>query len=175
MRSISIAIEPATLQHCREIAEVHVLSWQQAYAELISAEYLASLSVERREAVWREVVVSGAQHLLVAMVEGRVAGFVAFGPSRDKDAQPRSAEVWALYLVPSQWSRGTGRALWLAALERIRAQACVSVSLWVLAGNQRARRFYAAAGCVADPASVREFSLGNERVSELRYILPLVT
>lgn len=166
-------IEPAALAHCREIAEVHVLSWQQAYAGLISADYLAALSVDGREIAWREAVVKGAPQLLVAIADGRVAGFVAFGPSRDKDAAPGVAEVWALYLAPSCWSQGTGCALWLAALERIRAEACSSVSLWVLAGNERARRFYAAAGFEPEPASMREFTIGGARVSELRYVLPL--
>lgn len=167
-------IEPAALAHCREIAEVHVLSWQQAYAGLISAEYLAALSVDGRETAWREAVVKGAPQLLVAMADGRVAGFVAFGPSRDKDAAPGTAEVWALYLAPACWSQGTGRALWLAALERMRAETCTSVSLWVLAGNERARRFYAAAGFTPDPAAAREFTIGGARVSELRYVLALM-
>jgi GNAT superfamily N-acetyltransferase len=166
-------IEPAALGHCREIAEVQVLSWRQAYAELLSAECLESLSIGRRETLWREAVVNGAPQLLVALVDDRVAGFIAFGASRDKDAQARSAEIWALYLAPSRWSQGNGRALWLAALQRIRAQACTSVSLWVLAGNARARRFYAAAGFVPEPDSVRELSLGGARVSELRYVLAL--
>jgi ribosomal protein S18 acetylase RimI-like enzyme len=166
-------IEPAVLAHCREVAEVHVLSWQQAYAGLLSAEYLSALSVDGREVAWREAVVKGAPRLLVAMAGGRVAGFVAFGSSRDKDAAPGAAEVWALYLAPSCWSQGIGRALWLAALEHIRTQACSSVSLWVLAGNERARRFYAAAGFAPDPSSMREFTIGGARVSELRYVLPL--
>jgi ribosomal protein S18 acetylase RimI-like enzyme len=167
-------IEPAALAHCREIAEVHVLSWQQAYTGLLAAEYLSALSVDGREAAWREAVVKGMPKLLVAMADGRVAGFVAFGPSRDKDAAPGAAEVWALYLAPSCWSQGIGRTLWLAALEHIRTQACSSVSLWVLAGNERARRFYAAAGFAPEPASMREFAIGGARVSELRYVLGLM-
>jgi ribosomal protein S18 acetylase RimI-like enzyme len=166
-------IEPAVLAHCREIAEVHVLSWQQAYAGLLSTEYLSALSVDGRETAWREAVVKGVPQLRVAMIDDRVAGFVAFGSSRDKDAAPGAAEVWALYLAPACWSQGTGRALWLAALERMRAEACSSVSLWVLAGNERARRFYAAAGFAPEPASMREFAIGGARVSELRYVLPL--
>lgn len=166
-------IERATLAHCREIAEVHVLSWRQAYAGLIAADYLAALSVDGREAAWREVVAKGAPQLLVAVADGRVAGFVAFGPSRDKGAAPGTAEIWALYLAPSCWSQGTGRALWLAALERMREAACSAVSLWVLAGNERARRFYAAAGFAPDLASEREFAIGGARVAELRYVREL--
>ncbi|MBT2323293.1 GNAT family N-acetyltransferase [Variovorax paradoxus] len=166
-------IEAAAPAHCRAIAEVHVLSWQQAYAGLFSAEHLAGLSVDRREAVWREALVNGTPQLLVALVEGRVVGFIAFGPSRDEGAAPDCAEVWALYLAPACWSQGTGRALWLAALQRIRAQACSSVSLWVLAGNARARRFYEAAGFAPDAGSMRELTIGSARVGELRYVLAL--
>ncbi|RZL95123.1 MAG: GNAT family N-acetyltransferase [Variovorax sp.] len=162
-------IEPATLAHCREIAEVHVLSWQRAYEDILSAEYLSSLSVDRREIRWREAIADGAPQLLVAIANDRVAGFIAFGHSRDKDAQPRSAEIWAIYLSPDHWSQGSGRALWLAARQQLFAQGFASITLWVLAGNERARRFYAAAGFAPEPASAREFMIGGARLSELRY------
>lgn len=35
-------IEPAVLEDALAIAEIHVLAWQAAYADILSADYLAS-------------------------------------------------------------------------------------------------------------------------------------
>lgn len=163
-------VEPATPEDCRAIAGVHVHAWQHAYKDMLPAEYLASLSVDKREAMWRVALAKGMPQLLVARVEAEVAGFIAFGPSRDKGAQPQCSEIWSLYLAPPFWSRGVGRMLWLAALDRIHAQDFKTVSLWVLAGNTRATRFYAAAGFKPEPASAQEFSLGGATLQEVRYL-----
>jgi ribosomal protein S18 acetylase RimI-like enzyme len=163
-------IEPARADDARAIAEVHVLSWQHAYRDLMPADYLASLAVERRELTWRASLADGQPQLLVARQHEQVVGFVAFGPCRDEGSQPHCAEVWAIYLAPTAWSQGTGRRLWHAALERLVAQGYRTVSLWVLAGNERAIGFYAALGFRPDPATARTFTLGGVPLREVRQV-----
>ncbi|MDW5441484.1 GNAT family N-acetyltransferase [Polaromonas sp. SM01] len=162
-------IEQATPEDCRAIAEVHVLSWQHAYKDILPAEYLDALSITSREAMWRESFFSGQPQLLVAKDNGTVVGFVAFGPSRDEGAQPLCAEVWAIYLTPSIWSQGAGRLLWLTAWERLLAQGFKIVSLWVIVGNERAIRFYSAAGFKPATHSTKAFTLGGVSLQEIRY------
>ena len=48
---------------------------------------------------------------------------------------------------------GTGRTLLAAALDQLRAAGFDGATLWVLSINERARRFYEAAGWVADAES----------------------
>src|SRR5712691_2679399 len=72
-------ITPATLEDARQVAEIHVTTWQSAYQGILPAEYLASLSVEKHEAMWRESTVKGVPELFVAKVEGGMVGWVAFG------------------------------------------------------------------------------------------------
>lgn len=90
-----------------------------------------------------------------------VVGFVSFGPCRDETAPLDRGEVWAIYVAPSAWSKGAGQALWRAASERLRALGFRSVSLWVIAGNERARRFYCAAGFSVEVGSEKEFEIGG--------------
>jgi len=163
-------IEAAALEDCRAVAEVHVASWQQAYAGVVPSEYLAGLSVAAREASWQEAARTGSPSVLVARSEGKVIGFVAYGPSRDQDAPANCAEVWALYVLSSSWSAGVGRSLWLAALERLRLVGASRVTMWVLSENERGRRFYTAAGFVPEPASEKEFALGGARLKEIRLV-----
>ena len=163
-------IESATAEDCRAVAEVHVESWQHAYKAFLPEQYLASLSVADREAGWRRMVERFPSHLLLARSAGQVAGFVAFGASRDEGAPPGRAEVFAIYVKPAFWSAGAGRQLCVAALQQLRTEGYESVSLWVIAGNERAIKFYERAGFVAEPESRKQFELGGVTLEEVRYV-----
>jgi 2-amino-4-hydroxy-6-hydroxymethyldihydropteridine diphosphokinase len=164
-----IAITSAKLEDARAIAQTHVLSWQHAYAELMPKEFLASLSVEKREDMWRDAIVKGTPELLLAKSDGVVSGFVSFGPSRDPDALPQTAELMAIYLAPSACAQGIGRALWLACQSRIETLGFKRVTLWVLLENFRAIKFYQAAGFRAEAACVKSFELGGTTLQEMRF------
>jgi ribosomal protein S18 acetylase RimI-like enzyme len=163
-------LDSATPDDCRAIAEVHVESWQCAYKGILPEEYLASLSVAEREAMWRRIVERQPAHLVLARSVNRVLGFVAFGPSRDEGAPAGRAEIWAIYVKPASWSTGVGRRLWLEALRRILVEGYSSISLWVLVGNARAARFYERAGFAAELESRKSFEIGGTTLAELRYI-----
>lgn len=163
----------ATPDDCRAVAELHVASWRTAYAGILPADFLATLSVEKREASWRHVLAEARSELLLARRGDDVLGFASFGPSRDQDAPVARGEVWAIYVRPDAWSAGVGRQLLDATRERLVAAGHDSVSLWVLAGNARAIRFYAAAGFAVEPGSEKEFELGGARVREVRMLARL--
>jgi ribosomal protein S18 acetylase RimI-like enzyme len=167
-------IELATLEDCRSVAEAHVESWRRAYKGILPEQYLASLSVAERESMWRGMVERQPSQLLVARIAGQIAGFVAFGASRDEGAPADCAEVWAIYVRPDFWSVGAVRHLWLAARRQIIAEGYKTVSLWVIAGNQRAIRFYESAGFVAEPESRKQFEIGGALLEEVRYVLRLM-
>ena len=164
-------IEPALPADARRVARIHVHAWQAAYVGIVPDEYLASLSADKRETMWREVIDQSRPELLVARVDGDVAGWVSFEASRDKNASQGCGEIWALYVDPAHWSGGVGRALLQRARERLTERGFHSISLWVLAANARAIRFYEAAGFTLDAGSAREFELGGRPVQELRYTL----
>lgn len=160
----------ATSQDCRSIAELHVEAWQHAYHGILPEQFLASLSVSEREAMWCRMVERQPSQLLVACVADEVFGFVAFGASRDEDAPASQGEIWAIYVKPASWSEGVGRRLWLQAQQRLVAEEYKSVSLWVIAGNKRAVRFYERAGFVVEPQSRKSLEISGTTVEELRYV-----
>lgn len=162
-------IVSATLEDAHAIAQVHVLAWRAAYEGIVPAEYLAAQSVAKREAVWRESITKGTPEVLVAKIEGQLVGWIAFGRSRDEDAAPQAAEIWAMYVDPSHWSHGVGRLLWIHARERLVEQGYKSISVWVLAENARGIKFYRAAGFAADPSGRKEVMIAGKSLQELRY------
>jgi ribosomal protein S18 acetylase RimI-like enzyme len=163
-------VRAASSDDCRAVAEVHVASWQAAYAGILDSAFLAGLSIDRREDSWRQILSAGESELLLGFAGSSLAGFASFGPSRDPDAPAARAELWALYVHPRSWSTGAGRELWQAAHARLQSQGFSSVSLWVLKRNIRAIRFYAAAGFTAEAGSEKEFELGATKVREVRMV-----
>lgn len=140
------SIRPANVEDAREIAEVDVRTWQAAYPGIVPAEYLASLSIEKYEAMWHECIVNATPQLLVATERGRIVGWIAFGPSRDPGAAADVAEIWAIYVDAAHWGRGAGRSLWLRAQRMMRDQGYASVGLWAFPENVRAGGFYRGLG-----------------------------
>lgn len=159
-------IEPAILEDARAIAEINVLGWRTAYESFVPAEYLATLSIEQREAHWREVIAAGAPEVLVAREEGGVCGWVAFGDCRDEED---AGEIHAIYVMPSHWSRGVGRALLSSARERLRQLEYRKIILWVFAENARAIRFYRAASFAPDLSSTKEVMFWGKPLKEYRF------
>jgi ribosomal protein S18 acetylase RimI-like enzyme len=155
------------------IARMQVRSWQAAYEGILPADYLATLTVEKREVMWREFISRGSPELLVTKDEESIVGFVAFGPCRDENAAADRAEIWAIYVAPSHWSQGVGSQLCHRTRERLGEQGYCSVSLWVLTDNTRAIQFYTRVGFVADEESTKEVIVGGKALKEIRYVAEL--
>lgn len=164
----------AALEDARAVARIHVTAWQEAYKEILSAEYLAGLSIDKRQCYWSEVIPKGNPEISIAKVDESVVGWVAFGKCRDADAPSTAGEIWAIYVAPDFWSTGAGRALWFQARQKLAAVGYRTVSLWVLADNARAIDFYRKAGFTAEPGSAKEFELGGLTLKEVRYVANLM-
>jgi ribosomal protein S18 acetylase RimI-like enzyme len=160
----------ATAEDARSVAQIHVDAWRAAYAEIFPADYLATLSVDRREAEWRRTIAAAKPELLVAKVDGAVHGWISFGASRDEGASSTDGELWALYAAPGRWSTGVGKALWLRARDLLIERGFESCSLWVFPQNARAIRFYEAAGFTLDASSEKTFDLAGDKHREVRYV-----
>lgn len=166
-----VTIRAATPEDATRIAQVHVASWQSAYAELLPADYLAGLDPQVRARRWESVLGNAedtgtAGHVLVAEQGGRTLGFASFGLSADEDADPGTHELYAMYLEPRAWGKGVARELMRTVLGTVPPGAVMT--LWVLAGNERAKHFYRRHGFQPDGIE-RIDEIGGVPVTELRY------
>jgi GNAT superfamily N-acetyltransferase len=100
----------------------------------------------------------------VAVVEEEIVGFATVGASYSEEGP---GELYAIYVDPSSWGTGAGRALIERAEASLRESGFPSALLWVLAGNERAERFYRSAGWEHDGEKEDDFQ--GARVTELRY------
>ena len=145
-------IRPAAPADARAIARIHVDGWREGYRGLMPAAVLAALSVDERERQWNEWLGPGAESsTTVAEAGDRIGGFcTVITPARESDPADRIAEITALYVAPSEWRTGAGRALLAATLDRLRTAAWRTAFLHVLEGNARAFAFYERFGFTLD-------------------------
>lgn len=148
---------------------MHVRSWRIGHRGLYPQDVLDAVSVEEREPVWRDTlaVPSPGRIVLVAERAGSIVGFASGGPARERSNEA-TAEVYELFVDPEVLGTGTGHALFRATLNQLERAGFDAVTIWVVEGNELARRFYEREGLVADGMSKRA-KLRDAEVTEIRY------
>jgi L-amino acid N-acyltransferase YncA len=161
-------IRMAQLADAVAIATVHVDSWRTTYAGILPDDYLANLSYERRERLWRDTLStpSGTEFVYVAEDAGRnVIGFAAGGAERSGDAI-YTGELYAIYLLDRHQRQGIGRRLTVAVVNRLLHKGFSSMLVWVFAANP-SRAFYEALG--GQQVYEKSLTIGGVQLVEVAY------
>lgn len=140
-------VRTATTADIPDISRIYARSWKAAYRGMVPQPYLDRLP----DGHWVEAFTgwfSEGLYEALLICDGQIpVGCAAFGPSRDEKCPgPQWAEIQSLYLLPEYIDRGYGKALFGAVLSALETAGFEAAYLWVLRENERARRFYAAAG-----------------------------
>ena len=161
-------IRQATMADVAAIARVHVESWRTTYKGLLPDDYLANLTYEQREPLWREILSKPVGHSLVYVAEdnaGNIVGFASGGPERSGDPV-YTGEVYAIYLLESWQGQGIGRQLTITLVRQLIQRGFTSLLIWVLADNP-SRRFYEALG--GQPVRERLEMTGGVELMDVAY------
>jgi ribosomal protein S18 acetylase RimI-like enzyme len=137
------------------VGMVQAAVWRAAYSDLLPQEVVDQFEPASFASVWRSSLKNppSPRHvLLVACAGEQVVGFAAVGPSSDRDADETSGEVLALGVHPDAQRSGHGSRLLNAAVDTLRGRGFTSMSVWLLARDEGARAFLAAAGLAPDGA-----------------------
>jgi ribosomal protein S18 acetylase RimI-like enzyme len=171
----SVTLRVAQLEDARQIAEVHVATWQAAYRGILPDSTLDEVSVEARTELWQErLSQKGDATTLVLLVDGKIVGWIGLGPARDLDCDPvRTQQVYGLYLLADYWGQGHGKRLYGTGEDRMRQSGATEAILWVLRDNVRARRFYEGQGFSLDETRSEQAYQGDPSMIEVRYRKPL--
>lgn len=158
------------------MAAIRVRAWQAAYRELLPAAYLSGLDPAAIAESWEPLLdMPDRARLLVAELPGTgVVGFTNVGPYRlpGGTLDGTYGEIRSCYVDPDTWRHGAGRALVRASVELLQGSGPRPVRLWVVAENDRARRFYERLGFVADGAH-DTYDAGGTALRTVRYLLPV--
>lgn len=164
-------IRPARPADAPAIARLDVETWRTTYAGVLSVNYLAGLSMRRREFAWRTAILHEPRDMRVAVDDtDAIRGFGSCGPSRGERHFP--GEVFTLYVAPDWQNRGIGRRLLIALFRRLAASGLDAAILWVLRDNP-SRFFYERLG--GRQVSHKTLPVGGSRVEALAYGWPDLT
>jgi GNAT superfamily N-acetyltransferase len=149
-----VTIRDAGLEDWEALARVRALSWRSAYDGLLPPETIAAATGPDGAARQRAFIAEDpARRALLAEDAGEAVGMAVHGPDREDRGD---AELYVLYVIPRAWSRGVGRRLMDRVVEDVRTAGHSRLALWVLEGNERARRFYERYG----------FAVADQKISE---------
>jgi GNAT superfamily N-acetyltransferase len=155
------------------VAQVHVRSWQSAYAGLIDAEFLSHLSAEHRASRYQFVLPHlKAPRTRLLIRDESIIGFATSGASPDDHAEG-AGQLLALYVDPPMWSTGAGLCLMSDARQCMSEVGFDRATLWVLDGNRRAIAFYERDGWQLDDTERHE-NWGTVTLHEHRMATKLI-
>ena len=163
-----LTLRPAVVEDASSIAAINAAAGRAGWGAFVPRERLVTFEPPvRRFEEMLGVDRDPGSAVYVATEADEVVGFVSM-----RAGEGDVGEVVALYVHPSRWSGGVGRAMLAFALETFSTAGCCEAVLWTEERNERPRRIYENAGWRLDGASrVRDF-LGC-RIRELRYRIAL--
>ncbi len=147
MTQAVITFRRATAADAVAIARVRIESWRTTYRGMIPKAYLDAMSVEASAALWDKVLTAAPNttSVFVAQDADGVIGFASGNPL----AEPKhgfDAELSAVYLRREFQRTGVGRRLVATVAAAQRSHGATGLIVWVIAGNQAARKFYESLG-----------------------------
>jgi GNAT superfamily N-acetyltransferase len=151
---MAVQIRPMVATDAQRVGRMHHHAWIDTYGGFLPAGYLETTwTVRDAVTFWEDLLARPAEpelSRLVAVLGGRVVGFVVAGRARELDGRPapvRPVELRALYVAARHLGSGLGQRLLDEGLSAEQA-----AELWVFARNARARAFYDRNGFRADGA-----------------------
>lgn len=180
MKEVVVDVRLASVADAAAIAELHGRSFLATYPDLSRTIAGINEGLSRRVALWTDRLDNPPGHLatFVADEDYRVQGFVYVGPSHDEDhTGGDTGHIFSIHVDPSCWGAGIGSLLLEHALGFLRSFGLREATLWVVAGNIRARHFYEALGWRLDGSQRHEIlavegPVGDE-VDVVRYRIDL--
>lgn len=172
-----IYVRTARKDDAETIARIHVATWQQVYRGQVPDSFLDAMpeTLADRTQKWEATI--GREDpgvaVLVAEIDGTVAGFVIVNPCRDEDMDKGvTGEVGAIYVDSAFMKAGAGSALMDGGLEFLRQQGFTQATLWVLTSHENARAWYEKKGWKPD-GKTKTDDRGQIVLHETRYVREL--
>lgn len=135
-------IRLATKDDAKAIAGVRILSWRQAFKNIIPDSYLDNMSMDDSVHLWTQILSAStdAACTFVVEVDGKILGF-ASGMTLADNAQGFDAELTGIYVLPEIQGEGVGRRLVNRVMTTLSTAGARNMIAWILAQNQAGRDF----------------------------------
>jgi GNAT superfamily N-acetyltransferase len=138
-----ISLRVATPADAAAIAAVRIESWHASYRGMIPDAYLEGMKLEDSTAHWNTILTAGKDNIAVYVAEcdDQIIGF-ASAMILPEAKLGCDAELTAIYLQPALQRSGIGVRMVQKLARFCLANNAQGMLVWVISGNQPARRFY---------------------------------
>lgn len=161
-------IRNAKKEDSLDIGTVYYLSWKEAYNDIVPSAFLNALTPEK--CAPRRI---NSNENFVSEKNGKIIGHTNFGPSRDI-SDKNFGELRSIYVLPQYWGSGAGRELFDAVSAEIKTKGYDGFFLWVLKGNNRAKRFYKKMNMKSANIE-RKITIGGKDLIEVKYEITFIS
>jgi L-amino acid N-acyltransferase YncA len=158
-------IRKAVAKDAEGIAKVHVESWKTTYKNIVSDEFLNTLSYDSRKQMWENAIPNS--HVFVAENEdGQIIGFSTGGKERTGKYENYKGELYAIYILKEYQAQGLGKKLVKPIIEVLENLNIYSMLVLVLEENP-SRYFYESLG--GEKIDSIDIEIGGEILKETVY------
>ncbi len=168
----NIIIRDATVNDIEEVAKLHVDSWYETYAGIISQSYLENIKKNLNKRIERMKYEFHLRHMIVAVLNDEIVGFLEFVLSNEfsKDLEI-DCELCGLYIKNGYKNLGLGSKLFEYVIKLLQANSKKRMGLWCVKENIPATSFYKKKGGILTKEKV--FSIEDQQYSAVAFIYDL--
>ena len=142
---MQVDVKKATIEMCREIAEVKKAVWETAYVGIYPNSKIDCFDIEKEAEKFATLVSAEDTHLYVAVADGKIVGYMAYGKNPRFPASDDN-EMVLLSLLQNYQGSGIGRMLFEFGKARLKER-CDHFILYCNKYNLKAQGFYKKMGC----------------------------
>ena len=153
----------------RQMAEIKVDGWKNAYDLIISSDYLNSLNYEDQTKRYEASFEEYKDLVLVAVRGEEVLGYACYNTTPNED--DFQSELVSLYIKPSEIGRGIGTALFTETCKMLRDLDKKNMIVWCLSDNKNAIKFYKRLG--GKKVKTKKAKIGEDYYKEYGFYFQL--
>jgi ribosomal protein S18 acetylase RimI-like enzyme len=139
-----LTVRAATEADADSIGIIHAEAWKTTYKGIVHESFLAKQDPNQRAQEALARITNPSTDFLVVEANFEVAGFIDTGKSRNPEIA--DAQIHSIYIAQKYQSRGLGKSLFQAAIEKAKQRGFQNIFVSVLSKNIQAVSFYRKSG-----------------------------
>ena len=146
---MGIIIRLAVPADAPDMAQVGARSWEAAYKNILTADYIREKNASRPEQ-FKQSITDENEDSYVIQKDGVTVGIMKIAAAEDDDLDANYCELHYIYLDPDYFRQGIGALALKLAFDKARESGKSFISVWVFAENENAVKFYEKCGFKSD-------------------------
>lgn len=149
----------------KDIANVIINTWKNAYRNIVPDDFLMSLNTEKHEQLFKEHIKEKKETIIILENnEGKIIAMVSGGKDRSGCFD---CEIAAIYVLPEYQKQGYGKQLFKYIIEDYKKNNYKSMIIWTFEKNKD-QKFYVKLGGTIQKTS--NYIIGGKEIPLVGYV-----